>query len=171
MEDNKVATKVLDPTGYDEIVTAKDSKMIDTFSSKFIYARMKTAFTSVRLNVMTQALHAKEGSLPQDLIIQNPYTEICNGSKSVTIVVRNGMAYPQTLKKKIPIAKVVAANCMPGMMKALDGVKGIWTPKMTTEQRQGKLFQKLDFSSLGSWLLELEDSAPSLPAEYHDIFP
>ena len=34
--------------------------------------------------------------LPQSLAIQNAYTEMCNGSKSVTVMVRNGMAYPQT---------------------------------------------------------------------------
>ena len=56
---------------------------------------------------MTQALHAEEGSLPQGLMIQNAYTEMCNVSKSVTIVVRNGTAYPQTLKK-IPVA---SGNC------------------------------------------------------------
>ena len=59
VEDNKVATKALDPTGYNEIVTTKDSEMIDTFSSKIIHARMRTAFTGVRLNLMTQVLHAE----------------------------------------------------------------------------------------------------------------
>ena len=176
VEDNKVATKVLDPTEYNKVVTAKDSKMIDAFSSKIIHARRKTAFNGARLNVMTQALCAEEGSLPQGLTIQNAYTEMCNGSKSVTVVVRNGMAYPQTLKKKIPVARVVAANCMPevqmwpGMMDTLDEVQGIQAPKMTTEQRQEKLFKKLDLRSLGSWLPEVADSAHSLLAEYHDIF-
>ena len=176
MEDDKVATKVLDPMGYNEIVTTKDSKMIDAFSSRIIHVRMKTAFTSVRLNVMTQALHAKEGSLLQGLMVQNAYTEMHNGSKSVAIMVRNGMAYPQTLKKKIPVARVVAANCMPdahmwpGTIEALDGVQGIQTPKMTFEQRQEKLFEKLDLISLGSWPLELADSACSHLAEYHNIF-
>ena len=33
MEDNKFATKVLDPTEYDEVVTTKDSEVIDAFSS------------------------------------------------------------------------------------------------------------------------------------------
>ena len=61
VENNKVAPRVLDPTGYDEIVTTRDSKMIDAFSSKIINARMKTVFTSVRLNIMTQALHAERG--------------------------------------------------------------------------------------------------------------
>ena len=176
VEDDKVATKVLDPTGYDEMVTTEDSEMIDDFSSKIIHARTKTAFTGVRLNIMTQALHAEEGSLLQCLMIQNAYTKMCNGSKSVTIMVRNGTAYPQTLKKKIPVARVVAANHMPkvqmwpGTMDALDEVQGIQTPKMTIEQRQEKLFKKLDLSSLRSWPLELADSAHSLLAKYHVIF-
>ena len=93
MEDNKVATKVLDSTEFDEVVTTKDSKMIDAFSS-----RMKTAFTSVRLNVMTQTLCAHEGSLSQGLTIQNIYTEMHNGSKNVSVIVRNNIVYPQTLK-------------------------------------------------------------------------
>ena len=176
MEDDKVTTKVLDPTEYDEVVTTKDSKMIDAFSSKIIHARTKTAFTSVRLNEMTQALCVEEGSLPQGLMIQNSYTKMHNGSKSVAIMVRNGMAYPQTLKNKIPVARVVAANHMPevqmwpGIMDPLDEVQGIQTLKMTTEQRQEKLFEKLDLSSLGSWPPELADSAHSLLAEYHNIF-
>ena len=37
---------------------------------------MKTVFTGVGLNVMTQALHAEEGSLPQGLMIQNAYTDM-----------------------------------------------------------------------------------------------
>ena len=61
-------------------------------------------------------------------MIQNAYTKMHNGSKSFAIFVRNGMVYPQTLKKKIPVARVVAANHMPeaqmwpGTMEALDGV-------------------------------------------------
>ena len=75
MEDDKVATKVLDPTEYDEVVTTKDSEMIDAFSSRIIHAWTKTAFTDVRLNVMTHTLCAEEGSLPQGLMVQNAYTE------------------------------------------------------------------------------------------------
>ena len=88
MEDSKVTTKVLDPTEYDEVVTTKDSEMIDTFSSRIIHAWMETTFTGVRLNVMTHALCAEEGSLPQGLMVQNAYTEMCNDSKNVTIIVR-----------------------------------------------------------------------------------
>ena len=176
LEDDIVATRVLDLTEYNEVVTTKGSKMIDTFLSRSIHAWMKTTFTGVRLNLMTHALCAEEGSLPQSLMIQNTYTEMCNGSKSVTVIVRNSMVYPQTLQRKIPVARVVAANFVPelqvwpGMIDALDEAQGIQTLKMNAEQRLEKLFEKLDLSSLESWPPELADSAHLLLAEYHDIF-
>ena len=74
------------------------------------------------------------------------------------------------------MAKVVAANWVPepqmwpGMIDALDEAQGIQTQKLTTEQRQVKLFEKLDLSGLGSWSLELVESACLLLDEYHNIF-
>ena len=56
---------------------------------------------------MTQALCAKDGSLPQGLTVQNVYTELHNDSKNVTVVVRSSMAYPQTLRKKTPVVRAV----------------------------------------------------------------
>ena len=109
-------------------------------------------------------------------MIQNAYTEMHNGSKNVAVMVRNSMAYPQTVKKKIPVARVVVANQVPepqvwpGMIDTLDEAQGIQTQKLTTEQRQEKLFEKLDLSSFGTWLPELADSAHSLLVEYHNIF-
>ena len=151
-------------------LTSKDTETIDAFLSHIIHVRMGTAYTGVGLNVMNQALHTGDGSLPQGLTIQNAYTEMCNGSRNVAVVVRNSMAYPQTLKKKIPVARVVAANWVsepqmwPGMIDTLDEAQGIQTQKLTTEQRQEKLFEKLDLSGLGSWLPELADSAHLLLA-------
>ena len=122
-------------------------------------------FTGARLNVMTHALHAEEGLLPQGLMVQNAYTKMCNGSKNVTIIVRNSIVYPQTLKKKIPVVRVVATNQVPephiwpGMIEALDKAQGIQTQKLTAEQGQEKLFEKLEVSGLGSWPPELPESA------------
>ena len=137
---------------------------------------MKTAFTGVRLNMMTHALHASKGPLPPGLMIQNVYTEMHNGSKNVAIVVRNSMTYPHTLKKKIPVTRMVAANQVPesqvwlGMIDVLDEAQGTQTPKLTTEQRQENLFKKLNLSSLESWSPELADSAHLPLTEYHNIF-
>ena len=89
LEGDKVATRVLDSTEYNEVVTTKDSVMIDSFLPRIIHAQKKTTFTSARVNVMTHALCIEEGSLPQGLMIQNAYTEMHNGSKNVTMVVRN----------------------------------------------------------------------------------
>ena len=131
LEDDKVTTRVLDSTEYNEVVTTKGNETIDALSSRIIHTWMKTTFTSVRLNVMTDALHAEEGSLPQGLMIQNTYTKIQNGSKNVTIIVRNNMVYPQSLEKKILMTRVVAASWVPepqmwpGMIDMLDEAQGI----------------------------------------------
>ena len=58
----------------------------------------------------------------------------------------------------------------PGMMDALDEAQGIQTQKLTTKQRQEKLFKKLELGGLGSWPPGLADLAQSLLDEYHDIF-
>ena len=81
VEDDKVVAGGSDPTDYDEVVITKDTETIDAFSSCFICVKTKTAHTGVGLNVMTEALCAKDGSLPQGLTIQNAYTELCSGSK------------------------------------------------------------------------------------------
>ena len=130
MDNNKVSSGVLDLTEYDELVNARDTEMIDVFSSHIIHVKMRTAYTGVRLNVMTQALHAEDGSLPQGLMIQNTSTEMCDGSKNVTVIVQNSTAYSQTLRKKIPVARVVVATLVPeppmqtGMIEALDEAQG-----------------------------------------------
>ena len=175
VEDDKAATKVLDPTEYDEVITTKVSKMIAAFLSKIIHVRTKTAFTGVRLNVMSQPCMLRKGHCPKVWWYRMP-TRRCTIAAEVAIVVRNGMAYPQTQKKKIPVVRVVVAiqvpeaQMWPGTIDVLGEVQGIQTPRMTMEQRQEKLFEKLGLSSLGPWPPELADSAHSLLTEYHDIF-
>ena len=127
-----------------------------TMKTQIIHAQMETTFTGARLNMMTHALCAEEGSLPKGLMVQNTYTEMSNGSKNVTIMVRNSMAYLQTQKKKIPVARVVDANWVPepqmwpGMIDTLDEAQGIQTQKLTTEHRLEKLLKKLNLSGWGS---------------------
>ena len=105
---------------------------------------------------MTQALCSEDGLLPHGLTIQNAYTELHNGSKNVAVVVRNSMVYPQTLRKKTPVARAVAATWVPEppmwtvVMEALDEVQGLQMPKLTMKQRQEKLFEELDLSGLES---------------------
>ena len=69
VEDDKVAIGVSDPIEYDELVTTMETEMIDAFLAHIIYAKTGSACTGTRLNVMTQALHAEDGLLPQGLTI------------------------------------------------------------------------------------------------------
>ena len=45
--------------------------------------------------------------------MQNTYTQLRQGSKKAVMVVRNNTAYLQTLWKKTPVARVVAASPVP----------------------------------------------------------
>ena len=51
---------------------------------------------------MAQALWTEDGSLPQALTVQNLNTELWQGSKKAVVVVRNSMAYLQTLWEERP---------------------------------------------------------------------
>ena len=175
MEDIKVVAGVSDHSEYDEVVTTKDTETIDAFLSCIIHVRTGTIYTGMGLNVMTQDLHIEDGSLPQGLTVQNAYIKLHDGSKNVTVAVRNSMAYPQTLRKKTPVARAVTATRVPeppvqtGVMEALDEAHGLQVPRLTMKQRQEKLFEESDLSGLESWPPKLVDSAWSLLAEYHNI--
>ena len=80
------------------------------------------------------------------------------------MVVRNSMAYPQTLKKKTLVARAVAATVVLELP-----VETRRPPKLAISQRQGKLFEELDLSGLELCPLELVDSAQWLLAKYQDV--
>ena len=116
-----------------------------------------------RLNIMVQALHARDGTLPPGITMQNTYTELRKGSKKAVVVVQNNTTYSQTLWKKTPVAR--------GSLQVQDEVcPNRQTPKLMIRQRHGKLFDELDFSGLDSWAPELADKACQLLAKYHDVF-
>ena len=55
------------------------------------------------INIMAQALHVEDGSLPQGLTVQNTYMELHKGSKVVAVVVGNSTTYPQMLRKRTQV--------------------------------------------------------------------
>ena len=86
------------------------------------------------------------------------------------------MAYLQTLQKKTPVARAVAALPVPKppeevqLQEGVDKPQGAHTPRLTVKQGHGKLFNELDLSGLDSWAPELADAAHQLLAKYHDVF-
>ena len=167
--------------GYD---TNKDSPLMYTqkaetlepFSSHVIPVKTTKAYLGECLNVMVQALHAQDGTLLPGLTMQNTYTKLRKGSKKAVVVVWNNTAYPQTLQKKTPVAKVISMLPVPeppepkSLQVEDDMSPDLHTPKLMVRQRCGKLFDELDLSGLNSWAPKLADAAHQLLAEYHDVF-
>ena len=101
---------------YDEVVFTQNVETIEAFFSHGVQVRVERTHTSGHINVMTQALWAEDGSLLQDLTVQNTYMELRQGSNNAVMVVRNSMAYPQTLHKKTLVARAVVANPVLGLL-------------------------------------------------------
>ena len=130
--------------------------MLETFSSHVISVKTGKAYLGECINIMVQVLWTQDGTLPPGLTMQNTYTELRKGSKKAVVVVWNNTAYPQTLWKKTPVARVVPASPVPRIPKS----EGLWegtneppdsqTPKLRVRQGHGKLFNELDLSSLDS---------------------
>ena len=149
---------------------------LEPFSSHMIPMKMMQAYLGEHLNVMVQALHAQDGTLPPGITVQNTYTELRKGSKKAVVVVQNNTAYPQTLQKKTPVARAMAIQLVPdipepGSLQVQDEVcPDPQTLKLTIRQRHGRLFDELDLISLDSWAPKLADKACQLLAKYHDVF-
>ena len=71
---------------------------LEPFSSHVIPMKTMEAYLGERLNVMVQALHVQDSTLPPGLTMQNMYTELKKGSKKAVVVVWNNTAYPHIYK-------------------------------------------------------------------------
>ena len=98
---------------YDSLMYTQKVEIIEPFSSHIVFVKTGKAYVGEHINIMVQALWTQDGSLPQGLTIQNTYTELRKGSKRAVMVVQNNTAYPQTLWKKTPVARVVVALPVP----------------------------------------------------------
>ena len=162
--------------GYDQVMFTQNVETIEPFSSSMVLVKAGRAYTGECINIMVQALQTEDGSLLQGLTVQNTYTELRQGSKKAVMVVRNSMAYSQTLWKKNPSGQGSgSATCTQTTYRGPvvgggDEPQGPCTPRLTVRQRHGKLFDELDLSGLDSWALKLANAAHWLLAKYHDMF-
>ena len=158
------------------LMYTQKAETLELFSSHVIPVKTTKVFLGEHLNVMVQALYAQDGTLLPGLTVQNTYTEMRKGSKKAVVVVQNNTAYPQTLRKKTPMARAISMLPVPEPPKPEslqvedNTCSDLHTPKLMIRQRHGKLFDELDLSGLDSWVPELADEALQLLAEYHDVF-
>ena len=166
----------LDVNDYDLLMYTQKVETIEPFFSHIVPVNTEKVYVWEHINAMIQALWTQDGSLPQGLTVQNTHTKLRKGSKKAVVVVQNNTAYPQTLWKKTPVARAVAALPVPeppegGKLEEKVGKSpDSHTPALTVRQRHGKLFDKLDLGLLDSWTPELADTVHQLLAKYHDVF-
>ena len=113
VEDDKVAGES-DLSKYDEVVITKDTETIDALSSHVIPAKTGTDYTSERINVDDWSpMCLRMGPYPRLWQYKMLIQSCIRATKNVAVVVRNSTAYPQTLRKKIPVVKAVVATRVP----------------------------------------------------------
>ena len=95
----------------------QNMETIEVFSSHVVLVKTGRAYTGECINIMVEALWMEDSSLLLSLTIQNTYTELRQGGKKAVMVAGNSTAYPQTLQKKTPVARAVAALLVPELPK------------------------------------------------------
>ena len=173
-----------DPLDLDEKVLLADKCMIPGFQSVVTHGRtQRTIMMGHRLNVMTQAPYSDDkADLPNRLYVMRTYTELKDGSRSVSVVLQNLTARPIHLARGQVIGRVAAANavpeaqCLPDLLKKL-GDEGEDKPeptKLSMQQRQELFLAALErggrLDHLKDWPPQLAKWAKALLLEFHHVF-
>ena len=141
------------PTDLDELVLLKNKATIPAFESIILHCRTRrTMMMGYKLHIMTQASYLEDrANLPNGVYVVKTYTELHDGSRSVSVVLRNLTGKPVHLPAWRPVAWVVAANAIPDatpspeFMRKLDELEPGQEPsqKMMIEDRQKLLLELL----------------------------
>ena len=156
------------PLDLDEKVLLKNKCTIPGFESVVVQGRThQTMMMGYRLNVMTQAPYLEDrANLPVGVYMIPTYSELWDGSRTMTIVLRNLTGKPVHLQAGRVIAQVLATNVIPEgkptleLMKKLDEQDPESAPKkLSIEERQKLLMELLrqdgGLDQLVDWTLEL----------------
>ena len=170
-----------DPTDLDEPVLLKDRVIIPAFASGRVHVRTQRTFIKGHhLNIMVQPLYPEDkAKLPLGLYVQRVYTELKDGSRNVSMVLRNGTGKPMHLTAGQLVGCIVAANMVPDAVASLEleaklAKDGEPEATLTTEQCQELLMRVLEengsLGKLDGWKKETALKAKWLLMEFHHIF-
>ena len=173
-----------DPLDLDEKVLLANKCTIPGVQSVIAHGcTQKTMMMGHRLNVMMQTPYSDDkADLPNGLYVMRTYTELKDGSQSVSVILRNLTARPIHLARGRVIGRVAAANavpeaqCSPDLLKKL-GDEGEDKPeptKLSMQQRQELLLTTLEkdggLDCLKDWPPELARQAKAFLLEFHHVF-
>ena len=171
-------------TDLDERVLLKNKATIPAFKSIILHCRTHcTMMMGYKLHVMTQVTYLEDQvNLPNGVYVVKTYTKLHDGSRNVSVVLRNLMGKPVHLPAGRPVAWVVAANAIPDatpspeFLKKLDETEPVRNPpkKLTIEERQKLLLELLQkegqLDKLKEWPPELALKFEQMLMEHHNIF-
>ena len=173
-----------DPLDLDEKVLLTDKCTIPGFQSIITHGRTQnTMMMGHRLNIMMQAPYPDDkADLPNGLYVMRTYTELKDGSQSVSVVLRYLTTRPNHLAQGRVMGRVVAANAVPDAQCSLDLLKKLDDEdpdrpepvKLSTQQRQDLLLTTLQkdgrLDRLKEWLPDLAQKVVALLLEFHHVF-
>ena len=172
------------PTDLDELVLLKNKVTMPAFESIILHCRTcQMMMMGYKLHVMTQATYLEDrANLPNGVYVVKTCTKLRDGSRNVSVVLRNLMGKPVHLAAGRPVARVVAANAVPDaapspeFLKKLNKLEPNRNPpkKLTIEERQKLLLELLrkegQLDKLKQWPLELALRFERMLMERHNIF-
>ena len=172
------------PTDLDEIVLLKNKITIPAFETAVLHCRTKqTMMMGCKLYVMTQAMYLEDRvNVPNGVYVVKTYTELHNGSRNVSVVLRNLTGKLVHLAARWAVVRVVTTNAIPNMtpspefLKKLDKMEPLRDPskKLTVEERQKLLLEVLRkegrLDKLKEWPPELALKFERMLMEHHNIF-
>ena len=165
-----VANKPIVPLDINEIVRVASKCTVPPFGHKVIHGRVNLVLHGCKLNMMTHGLEKRSPSLPLGIDVQTAYSTLANGSRRVSVILRNNTQDWLEIKKGVPIARMVTANAIPKVTHVLLAGGPCEQSTLTEAERQELLLEKLDLTGLEVWPTEQAEKAHSLLKEYHDIF-
>ena len=121
------------------------------------------------MNIMTHGLEKRSPQLPLGIEVLYSYATLTTRSDRIVVSLRNTTDDWVFIDKGVPIARMEAANLVPPVTAEFITSKP-QTQKLSDEERQRVIMEKLDLSSLAGWDEDLATKAKNLLMEYHDLF-
>ena len=162
----------------DELVMVWESVCLGLFQTEIIEGWVKPLL-GYTLYMMITLLRAEDQPwetkpLPLGLHVLNACIRLKNGSRRVSLVVRNMSDSHIFLKKGVLVVWVVSASLMPPteLSPEMEAVLGMeYRPEpLSVAARQEKLLEKLNLDGLAHWSQENVVAVRELVLAYHDVF-
>ena len=164
-----LANKTLFPTELNEIVRTSSKVKVPPFGHKIIHGKTSLILQGYKMNVMMHGLEKRSPQLPLGIEVLYSYATLTTGSNRIAVSLRNTTEDWVLIDKGVPIARMEAANLVPQVTANFITSKP-QTQKVSEEERQKALMEKLDLSGLAGWTDNLATKARNLLMEYHNLF-